>query len=136
MSNQQLAFYDIMATFADLAGIPASSLPTNDGYSFTPTLFGQKQAQPDFIYHEYCEPNENPTGWGQAVRMGNWSAVCIGPKPKEKTAIPACTTPLLYDLGTDIGQTKNVAEDHPTVVQQMIAIMKQQHVPGNYCGSA
>ena len=28
-----------------------------------------------YIYHEYCRPNEDPHGWGQAVRFDHWKAV-------------------------------------------------------------
>ncbi len=51
VTGQQWAFYDFMATLADLAGATA---PPNDGYSLAPTLNGQTQPQPAFIYHEYC----------------------------------------------------------------------------------
>ena len=28
-----------------------------------------------YNYHEYCYPNEDRKGWGQAVRFMNWKAV-------------------------------------------------------------
>jgi arylsulfatase A len=60
ISEQQWAFYDFMATAADIAGVSPALVPVNDGYSILPTLKGQTQAQPAFIYHEYCQPNEQP----------------------------------------------------------------------------
>ena len=81
-------------TQADIAGIPKGSLPINDGYSLLPTLEGKVQDQPRYtappppmqnnretcvgshcryVYHEYCYPNEDKTGWGQADL--NWKAV-------------------------------------------------------------
>ena len=138
VSNHQWAFYDFMATAADLAGVTASALPDNDGLSMVPTLMGQQQAQPPFIYHEYCQPNEYKSGWGQAVRVGNMTGVCVGPKPTSDTDIPVCnaTTFMLFDLTDDIGQTKNIAADNPATVQQIMQIMVDQHTPGHYCNHA
>jgi arylsulfatase A-like enzyme len=80
-SKQQFAFEDFFATALDLAGLdPSVHLPTDqtDGDSLVPTLRGKKQPQKRFIYHEYCAPNENKQGWGQALRVGDWSGVCVG----------------------------------------------------------
>jgi hypothetical protein len=68
--------------------------------------------------------------------MGDWTAVCIGGQPTSTADIPVCKVPLLYNITSDIGQTNNVAADHDAVVQQMMAIMKQQHSEGFYCGKA
>ena len=85
----------LLSMQADIAGIPLDSLPINDGYSLVPTLQGNTQTQPKLVhttiilcsvltegiyiarynYHEYCNPNEDPKGWGQAVRFMNWKAV-------------------------------------------------------------
>ena len=39
---------------------------------------------------------------------------------------------LLYDLQADIGETTDVAESHPDVVQRIAAMMEQQHVENPY----
>merc|ERR1711974_191098 len=52
-SQQQFAFYDFMPTAAAIAGV--KKLPAGmDGYSLLPTLRGERQAQPDFVYHDYA----------------------------------------------------------------------------------
>ena len=99
MSSRPFAFWDFMATAADLAGVSPSKLPKHDGLSMVPTLLGQHQDPAPFVYHEYCEPNERTNGWGQSVRVGNWSAVCVGEK-LSSGKVPACDAPLLYDLST------------------------------------
>ncbi|XP_065191456.1 steryl-sulfatase-like [Sycon ciliatum] len=124
-SPQRWAFYDFMATAADIANVSSSDLPANDGYSFVPTLKGQAQPQPDFIYHEYCAPNEDKKGWGQSVVIEpHWKAVRYDYN---------ATSLELYNLMEDLGETKDVASENPTVVQQITKIMSQQHVDGNYC---
>lgn len=92
-----------------------------------PVLRGLSVVPRDFIYTEYCKPNENRHGWGQAVRVGNWSAVCVGPKPKGPSKVPACNVPLLYDLSTDPGQLLDLSADHPELVAHVLAIMKREH---------
>ena len=66
VSDQQFAFYDFMATAAEIAG-DTTPLPGKDGRSIVPTLKGGRQSQPAFVYHEYCGPNELKTGWGQVL---------------------------------------------------------------------
>jgi arylsulfatase A-like enzyme len=84
-------------TFATLAGanIPAGL----DGVSLVPTLTGQptKQVLRDHFYWEAAPQ--------QAVRRGDWKAYRAAPgRPVE-----------LYDLATDVGETKNVASAQPSV---------------------
>eukprot|EP00047_Mylnosiga_fluctuans_P015275 m.44824 g.44824 ORF g.44824 m.44824 type:complete len:148 (+) comp5846_c0_seq1:2532-2975(+) len=134
VSEQQWAFYDFMVTAAALADY-SGTLPENDGYNLVPTFNGQTQSQPPFIYHEYCEPNEKPNGWGQAVRMGEMSAVCLQPKPTGPADLP-CQTPLLYNLTSDPSQRNNIASNHPNIVARMKEVMTAQHVTGHYCNGA
>eukprot|EP00490_Sorites_sp_Unknown_P026578 CAMPEP_0114672120 /NCGR_PEP_ID=MMETSP0191-20121206/42318_1 /TAXON_ID=126664 /ORGANISM="Sorites sp." /LENGTH=325 /DNA_ID=CAMNT_0001933601 /DNA_START=477 /DNA_END=1454 /DNA_ORIENTATION=+ len=138
VSDYQFTFYDFMATAADIAGINLNTLPTNDGISMLPTLLGQTQSQKEWVYHEYCQPNEQKNGWGQAVRMGNYTGLCIGNDPKNITDIPVCTVDTfeLYDLTTDIGQTNDIS--NIDIVNKMMDLMVTQHNNngGIYCGYA
>lgn len=140
ISSYQFAFWDFLATAADFAGVPANALPDHDGISAKPTMLGLPQQQRPFVYTEYCNPVSYPHphqfgngGWGQAVRAGNWSAVCIG-HDLSSGKIPACDVPELYDLGKDIGQTTDVASKHPEVVEDLMNIMKREHQYGGDCG--
>ncbi|MBN2329418.1 MAG: arylsulfatase [Candidatus Omnitrophica bacterium] len=98
------AFWDMMPTFADLAGIePPDGL---DGVSFAPLLRGnaEKQKTHKFLYWEFHE-----RGFNQAVRMGEWKAVkTAADKPLE-----------LYNLNQDIGETRNIAKQNPNIVKQI-----------------
>jgi arylsulfatase A-like enzyme len=96
-SNRVSDFADLFPTFAGLAG--AAVTPDADGVSILPTLLGQTsgQAERDHFYWEAAPQ--------QAVRRGNWKLFRAAPdRPIE-----------LYDLATDIGETKNVARAHPEV---------------------
>ncbi|UCC97114.1 MAG: arylsulfatase [Phycisphaerales bacterium] len=100
------AFWDILPTFAELAG---TSAPAGiDGISMVPALLGKPQKQHEFLYWEFHEGSSK-----QAVRMGDWKAVRLAPsRPIE-----------LYDLKSDIGERNNVADAHPDVVTKVEEIL-------------
>jgi arylsulfatase A-like enzyme len=100
VTDHIVAFWDFLPTACELAGIP---IPTGlDGRSFAPLLTGRGQWRAhDFLYWELHEQ-----GFRQAVRHGRWKAVRQAPdQPLE-----------LYDLDQDLGETCNIAAEHPQVV--------------------
>jgi arylsulfatase len=113
-----LAFYDVLPTICELTG--ATSPAKIDGLSFVPTLLGQgPQKQHDFLYWEFASYD----GY-QVVRFGDWKA--IRPRLKKGTAEIE-----LYNLAEDVGETKNVAAEHPELVKQAQEIMAAQHAPSD-----
>lgn len=140
ISHQQWCFYDFMLTAAELGGVgyPSTILPGTlhlDGYSLVPTLLGGDGAQPQpiFIYHEYPGANDcsHPDlknlscAFGQNIRMGNWSVVCVGPN-KPCTGKGSNSKAFLYDMATDQSQLHDVASKHPDIVANGLTIMEQQ----------
>ena len=51
--------------------------------------------------------------YDQAVRWKNWKGICLGVGSDIQ----------LYDLAGDIGETQDLAEEHPEVVQRIARIM-------------
>ena len=119
VSDHVSAFYDVMPTLCEIVGIDA---PHNcDGISFASTLLGSKsQKQHKFLLWEFY-------GYGgqQAVRMGDWKGVRQNCHRDIKGPVD------LYDLSKDIGEQKNVAAQHPDVVQKIEQIMKEEHTPSD-----
>jgi arylsulfatase A-like enzyme len=116
-SGHVSAFYDIMPTFAELAGAKAPS--KLDGLSMVPSILGKKgQATHAHLYWEFHED-----GGKQAVRMGDWKAVRLDVSKNRDAPIE------LYNLKTDLAETRNVAEEHPEVVEKAAAIMADEHLP-------
>lgn len=106
------AFWDFMPTVADIVGY-GKSLDT-DGLSFLPTLKGQgEQKTHDYLYWEFHE-----RGGRQAVRMGQWKGV-------KYDVFQGDAEIELYDLSKDIGETQNIAEQHPDVIEKMKMILEK-----------
>jgi arylsulfatase A len=112
------AFWDLLPTLTDLAGLDA---PVGlDGISFAPTLRGQgRQRTHPYLYWEF--PGDSGQ---QAVRLGDWKGVRR--RMRERN-----TTIALYDLATDVGEQHDVAAEHPEIVQRIERIMREAHTPSN-----
>ncbi len=106
------AFWDVMPTVAELAGIKA---PENiDGISFLPTLLNKgQQKEHDYLYWEFHEK-----GGRKALRKGDWKLV------QNNISNPGKTTTELYDLSKDIGEKNNLAKKHPEIVKELIKLME------------
>jgi len=103
-------FPDVMPTLAELSGAKVPN--AIDGISFLPTLLGKgKQKQHDFLYWEYEKQ--------VAVRQGDWKLYRQNPETGWK----------LYDLSTDTLEKKDLAGEHPALVQSLIDKAESSHIP-------
>lgn len=120
VSDHLSYFPDLMPTFAEVAR--ASTPDDTDGISMLPTLIGaeaagRQQARHTYLYWEL--------GGQVAVRMGAWKAI------RARKNADWC----LYDLATDISETKDLAKEQPQVLAQMRAYAEAAHeeaVPGTF----
>ncbi|WP_145264004.1 arylsulfatase [Planctomycetes bacterium Pan216] len=120
-SDHLCAFWDLMPTIAQLAG---TKTPKGiDGISFAPTLLGEpgKQKEHDYLYWEFPS-----YGGQQAVRMGKWKGIRQNMLKKNN---PDPLRIELYDLDADIGETNDVAQANPDVVERIRTAMKEAHDP-------
>ncbi len=105
---------DMMKTLAELT---ETKVPKDtDGLSILPTLLGadavgHPQAQHEFLYWEF--------GQQTAVRIENWKGI----QPKKNADWQ------LYDLGNDPSETKDVAGQHPDIVEKMKKFAADSHEP-------
>jgi arylsulfatase A-like enzyme len=107
VSGQPWAFWDVLPTLADLAGIEVSDI--SDGQSILPTLLGQAQEDHEYLYWSYLQDDV----LAQAVRMEHWKGVRSRPSDDIE----------LYDLQGDIGEANNLAAHYPAIVAEMDDIM-------------
>jgi arylsulfatase A-like enzyme len=106
------AFWDVMPTVAEVAGIPCPE--GVDGISFLPTLLGRDdQRAHDFLYWEFHE-----LGGRQAIRKGRWKAIRHGVAQDPDAPLE------LYDLSIDPGETRDLAAENPQVCAELDELMR------------
>jgi len=108
------AFYDILPTLCEIAGI---QLPNDtDGISFLPTLTGNgRQKLHEYLYWDFPEYNGQ-----QAVRMGPWKGIRLNMQKGN-------TTIQLFNLDNDLMESHDVASQYPGMVNQILSIMNREH---------
>ena len=92
---------DLMPPFAKLAGPQVPIDRVIDGKDIWPTLAGKERSPHEAFYYHAGNTL-------QAVRSRNWKLHLRGNSPRE-----------LYNLESDIGETKNVIKQHPEVVRRL-----------------
>jgi len=120
------ATMDILPTLARLTG---GKLPERkiDGKNIWPLMAGEPGAKSP--HEHYCLAHA-----GGSVRSGKWKFYPWregggrrrGNKNKKPDPAAAKKPAVqLYDLSTDLGETKNVAEDHPEVVERLTKVFDE-----------
>ncbi|MEC9091609.1 MAG: arylsulfatase [Planctomycetota bacterium] len=120
-SDHLSAFWDFLPTVCEIT--QAATPNQIDGISMLPTLTGNTRAQKkhDFLYWEFAS-----YGGQQAMRGERWKAIRQNMFKKNN---PDPLKIELYDLVNDPGETKDVAGQHPKIVQEMATKMKSSRVP-------
>jgi arylsulfatase A-like enzyme len=101
---------DLCATFAALAGADLPDDRILDSIDQTPLLMGRQGGRDTFLYFR-----RNTL---EAVRKGRWKLHLCRWNWDSKSTEEVCE---LYDLSRDIGESENVAADHPAVVEELQA---------------
>ncbi|MBK1825570.1 sulfatase family protein [Haloferula rosea] len=124
------ATIDLMPTLADLAGTAPPTDRVIDGINISDLIHGKTTTleRPYFYYQHDCL---------RAVRSGKWKLMLPHTEPvkasiatkwknhiKKSDAI-RLKEPQLYDLNTDIGETRDVAKDHPEVVAELMKLAQE-----------
>lgn len=124
-SEQLVCLTDMLATVADALG---ATLPENageDSFSFLPALLGTDKppARQAIVHHSI--------NGSFAIRQGPWKlALCPDSggwsEPRPGSAASSALPPTqLYDLTSDIGETTNVATDHPEIVERLTKLLQR-----------
>ncbi len=119
VSEHISAFWDFLPTACEIAGV---STPKNtDGISYLPTLLNKNnQAEHEYVYWEYYGK-----GGKKAIRKGQWKAVV-------NNLFDDLNSPIeLYNLTSDPGETKNIANEYPEIVLKLDSIMQAASSPSS-----
>ncbi|MCA1684398.1 MAG: arylsulfatase [Planctomycetia bacterium] len=117
VSDALVCQVDLLASLAALAGpeLPAGDGP--DSRNILPALLGTSPKGRSELVEQ---------GAGLSLRKGPWKLVARGPAgagdAAKKAALAkkkAAQAPELYDLSSDLGETRNLAPQHPEVVKEM-----------------
>lgn len=100
---------DFLPTALAAGGGEAPSDRKLDGVNLIPFLTGEKTGTP----HEALFWRANGPGGNYAARMDDWKLVRLG-----KSA------PELYNLASDVGETKNLAADKPDVLAKLLSAVE------------
>lgn len=108
VSDQVIAFQDMMPTFAELTGATAPA--GIDGDSKVSVLKGAEEPHKP-LYWDYGHTRGK--AYTQAARIGDWKGI----RPSNTGVME------LYDLSNDIGETRDLAGAHRGVVKEIEAFM-------------
>jgi len=115
------AFQDVFPTVLELCNIQSSE--ETDGISFLNILLDLEQTDKHkYLYWEIPE-----YGGQQALRIDNFKAI-------RKNIFKGNLIIELFDLSTDIQETKNVAEQFPEIIKRAKEIMEKEHKPSVSAG--
>jgi arylsulfatase A-like enzyme len=102
---------DFYPTLLELSGIQVPATQEVDGVSLVPLLTGQTELTPRSLYWHYPHYSNQGGFPGGAIREGKWKLI----ERYEDGRVH------LYDLEQDIGEQRDLAQDHPARVNEMRA---------------
>jgi arylsulfatase A-like enzyme len=108
-SDQVVTSTDLYPTILEMAGLPLLPNQHKDGMSLVPVLRGKKMQRGPVYWHypHYGNQGGSP---GSAVRDGDWKLI---------EWFEAGRGLELYNLASDIGEQKNLAESNPAKVRAL-----------------
>jgi len=125
LSNALVNQVDLLASLASLCGqkLPAGSAP--DSFDVLPALLGNARTGRDHSVHHSGR---------LALREGSWKYIPAGSGPavmtNTNTETGEALVDQLYDLAQDLGETTNVAPQHPDRVKVMAARLQSIRAAG------
>ncbi|MDD5521742.1 MAG: sulfatase [Kiritimatiellae bacterium] len=120
-SDELMTMMDLLPTFAQLAGTQVPTDRIIDGRDISPLLLGQPGAKsPHKVFYYYFVDQL------QAVRDEQWK-LCLPletKRPGTKKAAKKIEA-ALYNVKTDLGETRNVIGEYPDVVARLMKLAEQ-----------
>lgn len=132
-TSQPASILDLLPTLAELAGAQAPDDRILDGRSIADLLLGNQESAPQRPFFYYFGSQL------QAIRLGKWKMFLRQTEPAEQSgSLWYLHNPELferhhrmrekeelYDLEADRAETRNLAADHPEIVERLDRIARQ-----------
>jgi len=124
-NHQVVCLNDLLATVADITGTSLDPAAGVDSYSLLPAFLGEKEqpVRESTIHHSI--------NGSFAIRKGPWKLIlCPGsggwshPMPNAP-GIDSLPPYQLYNLEKDAGETTNLMEEYPDLVEELSGLLKQ-----------
>ena len=110
---------DFLPTFGRLADAEIPDDRIIDGHDIRPLMFGQAGAKSPYeAFYYYYKAQLH------AVRSGKWK-LHVPLKNKIGIGVPRSCPVMLHDLEDDIGETRNLADQHPEVVKRLMELAEK-----------
>ena len=128
--EQTICLTDLFATLADLLVDSPPRNAAHDSVSFLPALSGREipAAREGIVHHSISGHFGYRSGpWKLLLCRGSggWSS------PNEKAAAKAAAPAVqLYNMHSDTGEQRNLAEEEPEVVERLLALLTQDVTTG------
>lgn len=121
--NQLAATIDLLPTIARLSGSKLPKAHKIDGMDISGLFTGKLTASPrnEFIHY-------TSRGDLEGIRQGDWKLLIKKPRQQRNNNQANQTKPpqiMLFNLDVDLGETTNLAEEHPDVVERLTARMNK-----------
>jgi arylsulfatase len=114
VSDEPVAFYDLMPTLCAVGGVEPPSDRPLDGANVLPVLEGKAVARAAPLYWQYDKAQQSP--WKLAVRQGEWKL--LADEKLEQVA--------LYNLAADPGEMTDLADKRPDRVRELRELMAKR----------
>jgi len=123
-SDQLICHTDLFATLATLTNKTLPTGAAEDSVCFMPALVGKKivSSRNGVVHHSISGHF--------AYRHGQWKLLLARgsggwTSPKENQVSKESPEVQLYDMSADRGENHNLSETHPEIVQQLLAMLRQ-----------
>jgi len=119
-SSAIFATLDFLPTFATLAGFEIPNDRVIDGVDQTDLLLGKNPAgaRQTFMYQAHLSRRDN-TYAANGLRKGKWKFLKAEHSVPDYARAKRAKVIELYDLDSDVGETTNLASQHPEIVAQL-----------------
>jgi arylsulfatase A-like enzyme len=129
VSDALVCQVDLLASLAALTGAKVPDDAAPDSLDTLAALLGESKSGRDHLVEHAA---------ALAIRQGTWKLVphagADGSGASKKAAKKADAGPELYDLSADLGETRNVAAEHPDRVKAMAELLEKVKSAGRTPG--